>query len=326
VKEVLKQLDSFWFGYGSPVTMGVFRILASSWIFLNFVFLLPYTADFFGERSYAPGWAAARYMPPVAEILPGVAIPRIDILNGVTDMRIIYAVHILTIILAALTLVGMWTRISSICLAILVISFHHRNAIILHGGDSVFRMCAIYMALAPSGAAISLDRWFAVKNGKASATPPLVSLWPQRLVALNLSLIYFTTIWAKWFGTLWRNGTATWFPARLNEFKRFPVPDFVNQFPVVYISTYGTLLVEFSLGVLVWFRPLRKWVLLGGLMLHGFIEYSMNVPLFAFAITSMYVAFYDGEEIVKWWEKLKRRIIKSDSKLVSPPSIAPGQS
>lgn len=326
MKEVVKQLDKFWFGYGSPVTMGVFRILASTWILANFVFLLPYATDFFGERSYVPIWAGSRYMPPVTQFLPGIDIPRIDVLSGVTDMRIYFVVHVLTIVLAAMTLVGLWTRVSSISLAILVISFHHRNAIILHGGDSVFRMSAIYMALAPSGAAVSLDRWFARKNGTAPLSPPEVSLWPQRLVALNLSLIYFTTIWAKWFGTLWRNGTATWFPARLNEFKKFPVPDFVNQLPGVYIATYGTLFVEFSLGVLVWFRPLRKWVLLAGLLMHGFIEYSMNVPLFAFAITSMYVAFYDGEEITSWWDKLKVRFGKSDASVVAAAPVAPGQS
>ena len=320
MKEIFKQLDKFWFGYGSPVTMGVFRILASLWIFLNFVFLLPFAGDFFGERSFTPSWLSNRFMAPNTMIFPGVYIPRIDLLQGITDMRIIIAFHIATIILAFLTLVGYQTRISSILLAIFVVSFHHRNPILLHGGDSVFRMSAIYMALAPSGAAVSLDRWLARRNGTAGPVPELVSMWPQRLVAFNVAIIYFTTTWAKWFGTLWRNGTASWFPARLNEFKKFPVPGFLNEFPAVYFATYGTLFVEFSLGVLVWFRPLRKWVLLAGLLMHGYIEYSMNVPLFAFAITSMYVSFYDGEEVAAWWDRFKARWFPKSEQLPTTAS------
>lgn len=177
------------------------------------------------------------------------------------------------------------------------------------------RMSAVYMALAPSGAAISLDRRIALKKGLADAIPPMVSLWPQRLIALNCALIYFTTTWAKWFGNLWKNGTATWYPARLNEFKRFPVPGFFNEFPMVYVTTYGTLAVEFALGVLVWFRPLRKWVLLSGLLLHAYIEYSMNIPLFAFVITSMYVAFYDGEEVAGWFDRLKAKFLKAPAEV-----------
>ena len=82
------------------------------------------------------------------------------------------------------------------------------------------------------------------------------------------------------------NGTATWYPVRLAEFYRFPVPSFLNDLPIVYLTTYGTLIVEFSLATAVFFRPLRKYVLLAGVLLHGFIEYSMNIPFFSFLMIS----------------------------------------
>lgn len=172
------------------------------------------------------------------------------------------------------------------------------------------RLSAMYLAIAPACAAFSLDRYFAVKAGRAPAQPPMVSLWPQRLIAYNCCLIYFTTTWAKWFGVLWKGGVATWYPARLHEFDRFPVPKFLNDFPMVYLTTYGTLAVEFALATLVWFKPLRKWVLLSGILLHGFIEYSMNIPLFGYLMTSLYLSFYEGEEIVGWWERMKARFAK----------------
>lgn len=315
MKETLKQLDQFWFGYGSPVSLGLFRILSAGFIFINLLMIGLYFGDFFGETSYVPTWMASRAMDPRVEVLPGFMIPRLNPLVAVTDPKLLVAVYLLTMIAALLTTLGLWTRFSSILLAVLMVTWHHKNSLILHGGDTVMRMSAVYMALAPSGAAISLDRRIALKKGLADAIPPMVSLWPQRLIALNCALIYFTTTWAKWFGNLWKNGTATWYPARLNEFKRFPVPGFFNEFPMVYVTTYGTLAVEFALGVLVWFRPLRKWVLLSGLLLHAYIEYSMNIPLFAFVITSMYVAFYDGEEVAGWFDRLKAKFLKAPAEV-----------
>ncbi|RYG83897.1 hypothetical protein EON77_06755, partial [bacterium] len=201
-----------------------------------------------------------------------------------------------------LTAIGLYTRPASIVLALGIIAIHHRDAIILHGGDSVVRLGAIYIALAPSGATFSLD---ALRRGGPA---PLMSQWPRRLVQFNMALIYFTSTWGKYFGNYWKNGLATYFPARLNEFKRFPVPGFFNDVPVVYVTTYGTLAIEFALAVLVWFRPLRKWVLAGGLMLHGYIEWSMNIPLFSFLMMSMYVVWFDGDELEHWWERTRRRV------------------
>lgn len=42
--------------------------------------------------------------------------------------------------------------------------------------------------------------------------------------------------------------------------------------------------------------------------MHGYIEYSMNIPLFSFLMMSLYVAFYDGHEIAGWAERIGLRL------------------
>ena len=308
----IKILYNYWFKYGSPVTMGVFRAIMSGLIFINLCAVSIFYQDWFSEKGYMPSWLSAFFQDKDVYMLRngGLRLPRIDLLYGVTDYRVMVAFNAVVILAALLTSLGLFTRISSIVLAVGLVSLHHRNTAILHGGDTVIRLCAIYIALAPSGAAFSLDRYFAVKAGKAPLQPPDVSMWPQRLVAYNCCLVYFTTTWAKWFGTLWKGGVATWYPARLHEFDRFPVPKFFNEFPMVYLTTYGTLAVEFSLATLVWFKPLRKWVLLSGIMLHAYIDYSMNIPLFAYLMVTMYLSYYEGEETAAWFDRLKARFAK----------------
>ena len=308
----IRILYAYWFRYGSPVAIGVFRAIMGGLIFINFSMISVYFHDWFAENGYYPSWMGALTIDKNVSLVHDgtIHVPRINLLYGVTNYNLLLAFNVVVIIAALLTCLGLFTRAATIVLAIGVISLHHRNSSILHGGDTVIRIMAMYMAIAPSGAAFSLDRLMAVRRGLAPAIPPMVSLWPQRLIAYNCSLIYFTSTWDKWFGMLWKSGAATWYPARLHEFDRFPVPAFFNQFPMVYFTTYGTLAVEFALATLVWFKPLRKWVLLSGLMLHGYIDYSMNIPLFGYLMVAMYVVFYEGEEIVDWWDRVKARLAK----------------
>ncbi len=303
---ILRSLDRWWFGYGSPTSLGIFRICIATLVFLN---LLTLTGDlrwWYGENGFVPAWVGqVWFVPRVATPLGD--IPKLDLISGVTDFRIFLAFFAFTCVAAFATALGLFTRYAAFALALCLVSLHHRNPIILHGGDTAMRIAVLYLAVSPSGRACSLDRLFRLRRGEEDG-PVEVSLWGQRLVQFNTALIYFTTVWAKWFGTRWLDGTATWYPARLAEFQRFPVPGFMNDLPMVYLTTYGTVLLEFSLGTLVFFRPLRKYVLFGGVMLHAFIEYSMNVPFFSYLMVSYYVCFYDGEEIAGFFRRLGERL------------------
>jgi len=302
VKETAQAIDSYWFGFGSPTALGLFRIAIGALTVANLLMLAVDWDAWFSERGYMPGWLAARFMGSRVAVGFGTnwTLPRISILSGITDSRIAISIYALTVIAGVLTALGLWTRVSSIALAIGVISIQHRNGAILHGGDTVLRLGCMYLAIGPSGAACSLDRLIGLWKGRISEAPVLVSMWPQRLITFNLALVYLTTTWLKWTGGMWQNGTATYYPARLAEFFRFPVPNFVNDFPFVYFTTYGTLVTEFSLATLVFFRPLRKYVLLCGILMHAHIEYSMNIPLFSYLMVSGYICFYDGEEVSAW--------------------------
>lgn len=279
-------------------------------IFCDLAITCIHRQDWLSENGYIPNWLATRYMNPQVTFMESIHLPRVNVFNSVVSDSVAYGLLYLTMVLALMVMCGLWTRFTSIALAILFVSIQHRLGPFLNGGDTVLRISSIYLAVAPCGLAFSVDRWLGLKSGRITGDLPLVSLWPQRLIQHNCAIIYFTTTWAKWFGVLWKTGAATWYPARLHEFDKFPVPAFMNDFPMVTITTYGTLFVEFALATLVWFKPLRKWVLLSGVGLHLYIEYSMNIPLFAFIMMSLYITFYEGEEISSWWDRLKSRFSK----------------
>jgi hypothetical protein len=323
----LKSLDRYWFDRRSATSLGLFRITMSSLIFVNLCMILIDFDAWFSERGFVPQAIGQRYqssIPVTGRFLwfpydLHFSVPRINFLYGVTDDRITLGFYLLLMVATLLCALGFWTRLSSIIMALGIVTLHHRNGLILHGGDTVMRVSALYIAIAPSGAACSMDRIIALFKGKQTRDPVLVSIWPQRLLAYNTALIYFTTFWHKFgFGSHWRDMTATWYPARLHEFDRFPLPGFVNQLPMVYVTTFGTLAVELALGTLVFYRPLRKWVLLAGVGMHAYIDYAMNIPLFSFLMVALYLSFYDGEEIETWARRLGLRLSRYNAIVLLP--------
>ncbi|MBC8063653.1 MAG: HTTM domain-containing protein [Chlorobia bacterium] len=333
MKAWLKQIDGYWFGKGSPVTLGVIRILVGFFALVNFLMISIDFDAWFTERGYVPHATAIRKMPDFTGHLQGpwewfqlpFTVPRINLLAyfGMGENATWAAILYLATILAALTtMLGLWTRVSTIILALGTVSFHLRNGFIIHGGDTVLRVMVLYLVIAPCGLACSMDRLIGLWKGKISPALPQISLWSQRLIAYNVALVYFTTFWHKMRGDMWRDGTATWYPARLNEFDRFWVPPFMDDRPFIYLSTYGTLAVELAMGTLIFYKPLRKWVLLAGLCMHAFIEYSMNIPLFAFVICSCYPAFFEGEEVTEWFRRLGERFSKFRARVWTPAGKA----
>lgn len=297
----MKRLNEAIFGYGSPVTLAVFRIAVGALNLLNMILMTPDFYNWFSEKGYVP--------LEMAKVWSGSEL-RINLLGGSTSASLNLAFFILVMLASLTTMLGVWTRVSTIVLAVGMISLHTRNAFVLNGGDTLLRNALIVLAVSPCGAAVSWDRWRAVKRGAGPISD--VSLWPQRLLQYQWALMYFTTVWVKGMGEKWRNGTASWYPTQLTEFDKLPFPAFFDTQPFVMMTTYGTLIVELALATLIFSKAWRKYVIIGGIMLHGIIEWRFNIPLFAFLSMSGYLLFYGGEEYAAWWEKLRAKWPKLD--------------
>lgn len=312
----LKSLDQGLFRYGSPVTFGVIRIVTGFLALVNFLMISIDFEAWFTEKGFVPVWHSQK--------LAGEKL-RLDFLWNVTDERITAAFYVLLCVACLFTCIGLFTRISSIVMFLLIVTFHHRNPDILHSGDTLLRQMAFFVMIAPSGASLSVDRVIKLWKGLAPAVLKEVSLWPQRLMQFQVTIVYFTTVWHKWNGNHWRDGTATWFVPQLHEFDKFPTPAFMDQQPFVAFTTYATLIIELGVAFLAYSKPFRKWVLLGGVVLHAMIEYRFNIPLFSFIMTSTYLSFYNGEEFSAFakrlgdkWSKWKVRVSLPKGRVLVP--------
>jgi hypothetical protein len=277
-REFAVRWERFWFKPEPTSTLAVIRIVFG---LLSFAWTLSLAGDlaaFFGKSGVVPK------QPEVGGVWGVLGIFSSDL-----AVQLLFAV----LLLASLALaVGYHTRLAALLVFIGVMSFERRNPYVFNTGDWLLRVMAFYLLLAPAGAALSLDRWRA--NRSRFWEFPLRAPWALRLMQVQLSVIYIAAVWDKLQGTTWNNGTAVSYVMRISDVHRFGVPGFITD--SVFISnlmTFGTLAIELSVGVLVWNRRLRPWVLLAGGLLHLGIEYSIRVGFFSLAMLTLYLSFLD---------------------------------
>ena len=189
---------------------------------------------------------------------------------------------------------GVFPRCAAACVWLATVSYAWRNMDILHSGDNLIRIGTFFLIFARSGEALALPRAVSRRLFPQAASDPVASYepvpaWPQRILQLQLCILYLTAgIW-KAMGPTWRNGTAVGLVLQLGEFQRFPIPDFFLTPLMSQVFTYGTLAFELGFPVLIWIPRLRLPVLLAGLVFHAGLDWVMNVQLFQWQITAYYL-------------------------------------
>lgn len=278
VRRLADGWQRFWFAPESTATLALFRIAFGLLSTLWFVSLMPTLLAFFGSD------AALVARPRLA--------PWTWTLLSVVGGRPLPVVLFWVVVLAgavALT-VGWRTRLAALVVLVGLVSFTRQMPLAINGGDLLMRTMAVYLVLAPAGAALSVDRWRASRE--SFWTFPAHAPWVLRLMQIQLSVVYVSTVWEKVAGVTWRNGTALSYALRLGDLQRVPTPSFVtDRLWLVQGLTLGTLGLELAIGILVWNRAARPWVLGMGVLLHLSIDLTIAVGFFSFAMITLYLVF-----------------------------------
>lgn len=225
---------------------------------------------------------------------PGLTV---YLVTGYAD-TCIWAIRLLALAGGLGLWLGIFPRCSACCAWLAATSYSWRNLFILHSGDCLVRIGCFFLMFARTEGAASLPlfirRRFQAHAAAAEPWPPArVPAWPQRILQLQLCILYLVAgIWKAMGGT-WRDGTAVGMVLQLGEFQRFPVPDFFMTALASKLFTYGTLAFEMGFPLLVWVPALRLPVLAAGLAFHAGLEWILNVQLFQWLITSYYILFLE---------------------------------
>lgn len=269
----------FWFSEDSAYPLGFIRIAFGLLMILWTLSLYPGLYDRFGPAGVVPVPPKADFTWSVFRVFPG-------------DSAVLAGWVVLLMASIALTL-GWRSRLAAVLVFVMVVSFERRNPFVMNAGDVLLRVEALFIALSASDAALSLDQrrrtgtfWSAERR----------RVWPIRLMQIQVSIIYLSTVVAKLHGETWQAGTAVAYSLRQNDLLFFTVPRwFTDSMLLSNVLSWSTLLIELAIGLLVWNRRARPWVLAAGVALHLCIFVSMSIGLFSLAMFVLYLAFLPSD-------------------------------
>ncbi|MDP6446174.1 MAG: HTTM domain-containing protein [Pirellulaceae bacterium] len=267
--------ERFWFTPAEPHTLAAIRILAGGMLlYTHLVWTLNLT-DFLGPASWISRDAAAQLNAGTTAWSPFFY----------TDSpAAVWALHLFTLIVGAMLLVGYQTRIAAVLTWVMTISYCHRLQGSLFGLDQVNAMFAMYLMIGPSGAVYSIDAWLAARRGVAKVDRTVGANIAIRLLQLHMCIIYLFGGIGKMRGEMWWNGLAFWYSISNLEYQSLDVTWLV-RFPIVIaVVTHVTVLWETFYCFLVWPRRSRPVVLGLAVVVHGGIAIALGMITFGIAM------------------------------------------
>jgi hypothetical protein len=268
----------FWFEPEPTSTLALFRIAIGALTFAWTLSFLPDLETFFSGHGIEP--VAPR---PDVDGFWGV-------LNAFPDYEVAVALYVALLLAALCVTVGYHTRLASVIAFVGVLSLERRAPSVGSAGDGLLRILLFFLMFAPAGAALSVDRWRRARDRFWEF--PDRAPWALRLIQIQVSVVYLSTVWLKLQGDPWKDGTAISFATRIEDLQRFALPDFLTHSVLLStVMTFWTIAVELLIAILVWNRAARPLVLALGVGLHLGIAFSLRLGFFSETMLVAYVAF-----------------------------------
>ncbi len=227
---------------------------------------------------------------------------------------------VIAAIAAILMTVGYRTTVVTIISWILLVSLQARNPLIIHSGDTLFRVAMFWAMFLPLGAVWSVDarrrvaRTTATLRGFEIVSPATVGL------IMTLFSLYFFAGVAKLNDT-WFSGIAMEYVSRLDIYST-SLGKRLRDFPGILKSiTWSTLVIEVALPFLL-FVPWHKHRIRIFLMIvfcgfHIGILMTMKLGLFQYTSICIWLALVPGG-IMNWLDSRFQSNPVPDRELVKP--------
>jgi hypothetical protein len=306
-QDLFKSWSDFLFRPQSPVPVSIYRIFFGALVLWYALVLINQDVLFwYGPHGVVSSYSIRRfwaYTDPRFNLL--LLFPNSDF--GVMMFWYLY-------LAAALCLtMGLFTRYSALIVSLCLITMHNDQPYNINGGDAMLRLCSMCLIFADSGGALSLDRlikrYTRPTFGQESRPKPSAPLG-QRMIQIETAIAYWHTSLCKAAGPMWLDGTAAYYSVRLQDMSKFAftLPWLYNNVLFCKLLSWYTLVIEFAMWSLVWFKDLRYFILLGAIILHLGIDYSMSLPGFEWAFMATFINFVDPLDLSKCMDYIKTRV------------------
>jgi hypothetical protein len=270
-------------------TLELVRIAAGAVVLLWGLILLPDAADFFSQERLGRQPAGGL---PLAWLSSSPLMARLNV--GAVAVA------------GAMLMFGWRSRAASVVVLVGMLSLHAVDPGVFNSGDRLLLNVALFLALSPLGATTTLMSRCRSEVMRA----PKLELWQVRMLQLQLSTIYLATVVHKLSGETWTQGRAGFALFRHEDLFRFvgiPIA-FADSLAMSVLVSFGTLVIEVAVAVLIWVPQTRRLAVIVGVALHLAIEALIIVGFFAPAMALLYLAFTPPDTANQWLDQAVIRL------------------
>jgi hypothetical protein len=279
--------NAFWYTPADPTLLGLLRVLTG--------LMLVYTHAVWGlalGAFYGPSsWLSKELVRTMQEGQYTYSFWWVVPDGG------IWTAYGLSMAVLVLFTLGLWTRVTSVLSLIVAISFAQRAPAATFGLDQINTMLTLYLAIGPSGQALSLDRWRAgARRGEGPAPSARANL-AQRLIQVHMCVIYAFAGFTKLQGEAWWTGEAMWMAFSNLEYQSVDMTWLAWYPRLMNAITHVSILWECSFCVLIWKPRLRPLMLAGAVALHVGIGACLGMWTFGLIMLVGCASFLPNERV-----------------------------
>lgn len=181
----------------------------------------------------------------------------------------------LTIIAACGLISGVFPRFAALIAWAITLTMLNENYYLHNGGDRLRSILLFVLSFAPSDAV-----WTLRLGRQPSGEPAFIYPWAQRLLFIQLALLYFMNGVYKLFGTEWFAGDTIYYVSHDIWWSRFSADWVPLHYLALRIATWGVLAWEVTFPLLVLSKRYRPWALAIGAAFHVATGLTLNLGVF----------------------------------------------
>jgi hypothetical protein len=122
---------------------------------------------------------------------------------------------------------------------------------------------------------------------------PLLMRWSLWMCRMQVLVVYVVSSVYKLQGSDWLDGSALYHVLSIEQFALHPVTDWMIASPFWFkLFTWSALGYQLLFPILVWVKPVKKWLLLVGVLFHLAIALLMGVADFGIVMILSYLLFW----------------------------------
>lgn len=289
--------NRFWYTPSHPLPLGIIRICAA---LIALASLISYTPDLdrlLSANGMMPVQLVVDLQTALKEDGTQVLPWRWSYLDGLSGQEL-HIAHTCGMAVMVVLALGFLTRISSVLALVVFLAYLHRVPQVTMYHERVLPFVLFYLALGPSGATLSLDRWIAHRRKAPLPQPTWTATVPLRMMQIHLAVISFMMVIGKLSNDAsWWSGMALWWLAIVPDGPLLNITWLNNNHRfILNFWSHAIVFFELAFPFLVWNRYARPLMVVLGLLVWTSVMIASGQVLFISSLMTALLSFVSGEQ------------------------------